>query len=525
MVDSPDRPQSEIELKLTADPSSLKALRESPAFAGKAGRAVTRRLESVYYDTPDHRLHKRKLAFRVRKKGRQFVQTLKDEGDGMLRRGEWEAPVKSLEPDLDALPNPEPRERIGLILPDELQPVFASRIRRTTKLLSDKAGNDAANEIEIAFDDGVVESNGHSVPVAEVELELVRGSPEALYKLALELHELTPLKVEMRSKSARGYALAMGEKPGWSKAKRLTLKPDATVGQALEAVIRNCMDHWLQNETAAVAGEDPEGVHQMRVGLRRLRSALSLFAKAIPAQQLTWLKEETKWVASSLGPARDWDVFLASLLAPVVATRPDDSALAELQKASQSARAEGYDLVHVTVASHRYTRYMLRLGGWIEGAGWRQGGDPTITEWQDRPLVELADRLLSRRHKEVLKLGNGFADLPTERRHEVRIALKKLRYATEFFSSLYGQKKVKPYLRALSEMQDTIGHLNDVAVAGRLMDEVTAAARGTAQKRAALQRAAGTVIGWHEHGVTVLEPKIIADWHDFAHARPFWHKI
>lgn len=525
MTDSQDRQPSEIELKLSADPSSLKALRNSPALAQKARRGVTRRLESVYYDTPDHRLHERKLAFRVRKKGRKFIQTLKDEGDGMLRRGEWEAPVKSLQPDLDVLPNPDPRGRIGLVLPGELQPVFASRISRTTRLLNGLADDGSPNEIEIAFDDGVVESNGRSEPVAEVELELVQGSPEALYRLALELHELIPLKVEMRSKSARGYALAKGEQPGWSKAKLLKLKPGATVANTMEAVIRNCMDHWLQNEAAAVAGDHPEGVHQMRVGLRRLRSAIGLFSNAIPGGQLGWLKDETKWVANSLGPARDWDVFLASLLAPVMTARPEDERLSTLQRAAKSARNAGYEQVHASVASPRYTRYLLRLGAWLEGQGWRNGGESRIVEWQDRPIVELADHLLSKRHKAVLKLGKGFADLPTEQRHEVRISLKKLRYATEFFHSLYPAKKFKPYQKALAGLQDTIGHLNDVAVAGRLMDELTAAARGTAAHRAALQRAAGTVIGWHEHGVAVLEPQIVGDWHDFADARPFWHKV
>ena len=525
MADSPDRPQSEIELKLTADPSSLKALRRSPVLTRKAGRASTRNLESVYYDTPDHRLHKRKLAFRVRKKGRQFIQTLKDEGDGMLQRGEWETPVRSLEPDLDALPNPDPRGRIGLVLPGELQPVFASRIRRTTRILSDEGEDGSPNEIEIAFDDGVVESNGQSVPVAELELELVQGSPESLYNLALELHELAPLKVELRSKSARGYTLAKGESPGWSKAQALKLKPGATVAHTLEAVIRNCMDHWLQNEAAAVAGDHPEGVHQMRVGLRRLRSAISLFANAIPAEQLGWLKEETKWVANSLGPARDWDVFLASLLAPVMAARPEDGSLAILKQAAEAARSAGYDQVHATVASPRYTRYLLRLGAWLEGEGWRDGNASKITAWQNRPIVELADHLLSKRHKAVLKLGKGFEDLPTEQRHEVRIALKKLRYATEFFRSLYGKRRAKPYLQALAELQDTIGHLNDVSVADGLMDNLTATAQGPDPELGALQRAAGTVVGWHEHGVAVLEPKIVADWHEFAEAPPFWHKV
>ncbi len=311
---------AEIELKLTADPKALAALRDAPAVIQRArGRGVNKRLESIYYDTPDYRLHKRNLAFRVRRAGGQFVQTLKDEGqgDGRLRRSEWESEVASMAPDLSALPAPEPREKVGLILPGELRPVFASQIQRTTRVLDACDADGGQSEIEIAFDDGVVKTATDAVPVAEVELELRSGSPAALYQLALELHGIAPLRVETRSKSARGYALARGGPPLWHKAERLTLDPAATVDGALSAIVRNCQEHWLANEAAALDGGDPEGVHQMRIALRRLRSAMSLFAKAIPPDQRSWLKTDSGWVAGNLGPARDWDVFLGSVLQPL----------------------------------------------------------------------------------------------------------------------------------------------------------------------------------------------------------------
>ncbi|MEE8272692.1 MAG: CHAD domain-containing protein [Alphaproteobacteria bacterium] len=518
---------AEIELKLTADPKALAALRDAPAVIQRArGRGVNKRLESIYYDTPDYRLHKRNLAFRVRRAGGQFVQTLKDEGqgDGRLRRGEWESEVASMAPDLAALPAPEPREKVGLILPGELRPVFASQIQRTTRVLDACDADGGQSEIEIAFDDGVVKTATDAVPVAEVELELRSGSPAALYQLALELHGIAPLRVETRSKSARGYALARGGPPLWHKAEKLTLDPAATVDGALSAIVRNCQEHWLANEAAALDGGDPEGVHQMRIALRRLRSAMSLFAKAIPPDQRSWLKTDSGWVAGNLGPARDWDVFLGSVLQPLLQARPDDAALVALRRAAAAERAAGYLRAGEAIGSPRYTRFLLRLGAWLEGSGWR--GDFHQAAWQHRPMVALADRLLRQRHRTVLRLAGDFAVAPIEQRHRVRIALKKLRYASEFFRTLYPAKRVKPYLKSLAGLQDSIGYFNDVAVAARLLADIVArpAAAHGEDDRIAVAQAAGTVIGWHEHGIATNEPQLVADWTEFAAARPFWHK-
>ena len=335
----------EIEIKLCGEPDSLKRAFSGAAIRDRAtGRAAIKRLDNVYYDTDDQRLRARGLAFRVRKDGRRFYQTLKsDDAAGLAAyRGEWQNPLRSGEPDLALMPEGGRAALDGAIDPDELRPVFATRVRRTVRRVetTDHAGRPSL--IEAALDVGGIEANGASLPIAEVELELLEGSPEALYALALELDALAPLRLETRSKSARGYALAAGMPPAWHKAEPPALEADATVDRAIQAILRSCLQHWCANEAAALDGSDPEGVHQMRVALRRLRSAFSVFGRLIDPAQRAWLSDEAKTIVNGLGPARDWDVFLAELLAPVRAARQDDAGLSRLAAAAEAARAKSY---------------------------------------------------------------------------------------------------------------------------------------------------------------------------------------
>jgi CHAD domain-containing protein len=136
--------------------------------------------------------------------------------------------------------------------------------------------------------------------------------------------------------------------------------------------------------------------------------------------------------------------------------------------------------------------------------------------------VAFADELLAKRHRNARKLGRGFAKLAPAERHRVRIALKKLRYACEFFEGLYRKKDTKPYLASLKQMQDRLGHLNDVTVAGKLALRLVDQAR-TQPERESLHMAAGLVLGWYGKGVAVVEPEVIEAWHAFAHGTPFWH--
>ena len=218
--------------------------------------------------------------------GRRYLQTLKSDDTGGLvaYRGEWQTPLGSAEPDLGLLPAEASEVLDGLVAPGELRSLFTTRVRRQTRRLAAGANGGPPSLIEAALDLGAIEANGRSQPIAEIELELLEGSPKALYDLALELDALTPLQVETRSKSVRGYTLAGGEPPAAQKALPVELKRRTTVDAALGTILRACVQHWCANEAAALDGRDPEGVHQMRVALRRLRSALALFRRLIVAR-------------------------------------------------------------------------------------------------------------------------------------------------------------------------------------------------------------------------------------------------
>ncbi|MGH6919856.1 MAG: CHAD domain-containing protein, partial [Geminicoccaceae bacterium] len=331
-------PDAEVELKLSGQPEALETIFASPTIADKAtGRGVTRRLENVYYDTHDQRLRARGLAFRVRRHGRRYVQTLKsNDTEGLVSyRGEWETPLPSSEPDLAVLPVGALEILQGLVSPEELETQFTTRVRRRVRRirLIDQKGRESL--IEAALDSGTIESQGGNMPIAEIELELLEGSPDALYSLALELDKLAPLRIETRSKSALGYALASGQAPASHKAGALALDPRSTVEEVFRQILRSCVQHWCANEAAALDGRDPEGVHQLRVAIRRLRSAFSVFRHLLERQERARLSNAAKRIVDSFGPGRDWDVFSTELLPPISATRPGDPDLARLLEAAQ----------------------------------------------------------------------------------------------------------------------------------------------------------------------------------------------
>ena len=323
--------------------------------------------------------------------------------------------------------------------------------------------------------------------------------------------------------SARvGQALAVVAKapPAATKAERIELAKNASVDDAVAVVFAACLRHWTANEAAALSGLDPEGVHEMRVALRRMRAALSDFREIIPVAQVTWLKRETKWLITSLGTARDWDVFLSELLAPVEAARPGDAGLAKLRMAAETEREKGYTRARRAIRSPRYSALLARMRRWLSAKSWRQGSNRTRKSL-DEPAVKLAGRLLTKRHKAVLKLGRDFKKLSAQERHQLRIALKKLRYTAEFFRSLYQKKREKAYFHALAQLQNSLGHMNDIVVADHLLERLSAA-RDDRRISDRLSNAAGIVVGWYMQSASSSEHQAEANWREFCHCDAFW---
>ncbi|MBV8653118.1 MAG: CYTH and CHAD domain-containing protein [Alphaproteobacteria bacterium] len=506
---------TEIELKLAVAPEDFAKAKNALLAMAEGRQGSSSSLNSTYYDTSGLALRDQDLTLRVRKTGQRFIQTVKAQNSGgnNLTRGEWEDSIAGELPDLAA---PASSRRLPRTLgSDELRPLFTTEVRRVVVMLEPRP----STVIEAALDEGEIRtSEGEAAePISELELELKSGDPAVLFDVALRLLEVAPLRLEMRSKSERGYRLVEGADaaPSVVHAKPTTLESDMTVEAMLQSVGRQCMAQLLRNEPAALAGA-ADGIHQMRVAVRRLRSALSAVQPMLPAEHYRWATGELKHLAGSLGAARNWDVFATSLLQPI-----NEAAIGQdierLASAADQRRRAAHAAAKQAILEPRYTISVLKLWRWIEARGWR---DQPVSEESAlllAPVGAIAPDLIARRHRQVKARSKQFETLAPEQRHKLRIALKKLRYTIEFLASLFDDDAVAAFLKQLKPLQDDLGHTNDVRVARDLLAELR-----EANADAALDRAGGIVLGWHDRGLADNEPRIRKHVRQLRRAKPFW---
>lgn len=287
------------------------------------------------------------------------------------------------------------------------------------------------------------------------------------------------------------------------------------MADAFKTVARACLDQVAANQPAVLAGQ-AEGIHQMRVGLRRLRSALSTFNPVVSGDdaETAALFADVKALMAMLGPARDADVFLDEILAPVMPVFEGAEAFKPALDHFEAERARHRRAAQAAVADDGFADLLLRAMGWVEGGAWRDSDDPARAKKLDRPVAGFAVKRLTRRYAKVLERGEGFRDLPPDDRHELRIALKKLRYSSEFFAGLFKPGKVRRFERPMKPLLDRLGELNDIAVARtRLM------APGTDP---AVAWVSGLVLGWQAQREVALVDDIAHAFKAFRRAKPFW---
>lgn len=505
-------------LILKSEPERCKRLWTSAIVAGSRGKAV--RLHDTYYDTPDHRLRDKGFTLRVRREGSSCRQILEAEAQGEAgtrHTREWSAPITGSFPELAGLGSAKVLERIGLILPGELQPTFSVSLTRrfAQYAAADEAGGE--DRFEATLDVGEIVAGARRQPISELVLTSVDGAPGTLQKEAARLHRIEPMELEASPIERRGAALTFDEHPLGTKTSPRRFNKRISLDEALSRVLGGCMRHMLANYDAAIDGTDIEGVHQMRVALRRLRTAVSMFKTVLPPDDVRWLQSRSKSLIDVLGAARDWDVFSDELLRPVVCAHPDNVVLATLRTAVERQRELAYERVRSTLRAPEYLTFVLDLAYWLESRGWRRRA---ATLDFDQPLVQLARKALNKRHRKTLKLGRDFDGLSDDALHQVRIALKKLRYSAEFFAPLYRKKDTRPYLAALQRLQDDLGRLNDIAVAERRLDALCRKARGKTAE--ALTSASALMLGWYAHALAERRPRIADDWRAFAGTAAFW---
>lgn len=512
----------EIELKFELEGDERGSNRLRDELVRRYGPGKTATLTSTYFDTVDFSLRDAAVSLRIREADGRRTQTVKArpaQSNGLFARSEWEHEVAGDQPDLKATGD----SPLADILDEDdarrgLAPAFRSWVERTTwDVVQDEGA------FELALDEGKIEADGRTAPIHELELELKSGRPSGLLTLAKSLDAVSPLRLGGRSKADRGYQLLEKRDRTAVAAHPAVLTRSMTVAAAFRTISLGCMSHFLQNEPLLIGTRSQEALHQARVALRRLRSALSLFKPVIEDEAYPTLKLRLKALTQALGHARNLDVLIASLDHQGESTGQDSLALTAQLRAD---REDAYDAAIAALTAPEARRLMLDLMVWIEVGAWCEAPDSQAAE---QPLAPFAVKALDQRRRKLERLGKGLKRQDAETRHQVRIEAKKLRYAAEFFLPLFDGKarrqRAHAYLDALKTVQEDLGDLNDLAQAQLLTEQLATRAAGTksgARTRGELIFAAGMEAG-RRQAMTAKAVKAAArSFGRFQKAEPFW---
>jgi inorganic triphosphatase YgiF len=524
----------EIELKLRIVPEQLAKLKRHALLKShQLMRPTTRRLYNIYFDTPKLELNLSGMALRLRRSGRQWLQTLKGGGGvqgGLHQRNEWEMPVR--DPALDfSLPQVvEWKDILPKHLRKKLQPVFVTDFSRNSRILEWQGA-----QIELCMDQGEVSTEKTRAPICELELELISGEPQQLFGLALAILDIVPFELESISKAEQGFRLMTGYVEQPLKAVPVELDKHDELGSAMQTLIwsvlqqvqgnvrglelnsdypleRNPLqapsqalplvkgraklappllrggwegfapnDQFGLNQKTIVRPEPVEGLvqhiaidnveylHQLRVALRRLRVLLRMAESVCADEQLSGLRNDVAALCITLGRIREWDVFIAQTVQPMCVRMLQDTGLQAMLTASKQKRDTCYIALHSDAQARELQRLLLRFSIWMHGQYWQRH------EWIGLHARDFAASYLTELAGQFEQSGENLASFDAAKLHAMRIQAKKLRYCAEFFASLYGKNKSEQYLSALSAVQEVLGQINDDAVANRLLDDLAKA--------------------------------------------------
>jgi inorganic triphosphatase YgiF len=509
-------PPREIEIKFRADKAAIQKLLSSPVMKGAAA-SPPKELVSTYFDTAEKHLQLQGIALRVRKTGRAApVMTLKwDEpaAAGPFSRGEVEVRCPGGVPDVQLL-GPDAAKRVADAagaLP--LIPAFETRVKRRTVIL--RHGH---SELEIALDDGSIVAGEARLPLTEVEVELKSGNIHDMLACAVLLSREAALQLDFESKSAKGYRIASGEPPRPQKAVKLELPHAVTFDDLLAGIMSNTLEHFVSNWASLRESDAPESTHQLRVALRRMRSALGVFRRVVPLPELEDIRQEAKRIASALGPARECDAFRQNALGGPFQKNPQLlKGASALLGAVEARRAESYAAARRVMEDAATTQFVLAVQGLIFRRAWRTAvapGDLGLLTSEGRLFgAAVLDRLMRR----AMKRGRHLKTMTDEERHELRIVLKNLRYSAEFFGSLFEDgKTLRAFLKLVSELQEDLGAHNDAVTAQSFLDSLGLPPEGETQF------ASGYLLGWYRHATAVADRHLIDKWKSFKKADLFW---
>jgi inorganic triphosphatase YgiF len=503
----------EFELKLALSEDDFKRLLAHPKLSDPQLERSEKVLKSIYYDTPDLRLRDLGMVLRVRDDGAGFVQTVKADArfkDGLSNPIEVEAPVAGPEPDLKLISDKGLRRKLsGALNGSSLMRAFETLITRTSYKLETGGG-----VVELALDRGEARAKRRKEPIREAEFELIEGDPKALLGITQELFAGRAVELSPMTKAERGYRLLLKMPEAIpdltpAKAKPASIKPDETCGAAFAEIFRSAREQIIWNRTVALETDIAEGVHQLRVGLTRLRAAHRALEPLLDAPAFHQLEDDARAIARAVGELRDADVLIEDIYAPVAGAVSDQQGFDALLRALQAHRAAKQESARQRLRSEQWSRLLLSLVLW-----------PAMLETDSslqQSIEDYAQKALKRRWKKVARCGRAIDRLEADEKHKMRRSLKKLRYMTEFFAPLFSSKEVKPFVKQLKTLQDVFGYVNDVGMAEQI--RTIAAEHGEGPDCAI---AAGIVLGTHEEKAAEAWTHAQEEWRRLESRGRFW---
>lgn len=498
---------NETELKLEAPPSAIRAIDASLRGLGARNTSI----DSRYHDTIDGRLAAARLSLRTRRTSGRWEQTVKAPGKHALDRLEETVPRPGLwgdeGPPVDpALHHGTPAGELLMAAlrgadsaPTVPAYVHGSRVSRRSITL---AANSA--RIEVAFDRGTIVAGDRSLPICEVEYELKDGDPRALIEFARAGIEAHGMWLSTLSKAARGDALAhRGGAFVATRARPPELRSSMSAAELRRAVLAACLDQVGANASVLAGGQvDDEVVHQLRVGLRRLRTA----ARELDGGDGQAGAEGALVCAfRALGDYRDRATVAASLRDELAAAGAPEPLPLWPATATATATVD-------PVALLRDAGFQHALLDVVEAV--MAPASPAVANGalkRSRSQAAIAARL-TLLHAELEKAAKRFARLDEDDRHRVRKRLKRLRYLAELVAPLYAKRRVERYLDRLRPAQDELGAYVDHVVATRLAREAVAAGDTPAWFN----------VGWLSAQMPLDVERCRRALREASTARPFW---
>lgn len=490
---------AELELKFQVPPAQRAAVWR----ALNAGKVERLHLQARYHDTPDGLLAAHRMALRLRQEGRAWVQTLKGSTGHLAQREEHDVPLTRVARGGPVLDVDRHRDSaIGQALlkllqahPEAaLQQVYATDVWRTHRVLVRGGAR-----IELAFDEGRIVAGDAEQALCELEFELKAGPPAALFDVARLWCERHGLWLDCVSKAHRGQLLAHGQRHAEATgATTPAIDRDSGAAHTLALIVNSCLAQILPNASEVAAGsEEPEHVHQLRVGLRRLRTALRELKDLAPSPCSADDAQAIDETFGQLGAARDRQVVGSHITARLQAAGapwsewpPADAAI--------TAPAD-------TVRSAAFQRALIRLSAYTYDA--LQTSDDSASP------ADLITERLQHLHRQITKAARRFEKLPIDDQHRVRKQLKRLRYLAEFALPLHRKRAVERYMRALKPAQDALGEHNDEAVAETAYSKI-------APDEPRAWFAVGWLLGQRDQSARRCGKAL----RKIADAEPFWHR-